>query len=67
MYTVVTRGLLVNVEFWNNTEIYRGRWQVGLFFKCIKQHLRVKAFFGTSANATTHRIGEPRPCADASA
>lgn len=26
------------------------RWQVELFFRCIKQHLRIKAFFGTSEN-----------------
>jgi Transposase DDE domain len=33
------------------TELYRCRWQVELFFKWIKQHLRIKAFFGTSENA----------------
>ena len=27
---------------------YRGRWQIELFFKWIKQHLRIKAFYGTS-------------------
>src|SRR5208337_127344 len=32
------------------TELYRCRWQVELFFKWIKQHLRIKAFFGTSEN-----------------
>ncbi|MBN8507208.1 MAG: IS4 family transposase [Burkholderiales bacterium] len=32
-------------------ELYRLRWQVELFFKWIKQHLRIKAFFGTSENA----------------
>jgi hypothetical protein len=31
--------------------LYRCRWQVELFFKWVKQHLRIKAFFGTSANA----------------
>jgi len=31
--------------------LYRCRWQVELFFKWIKQHLRIKAFFGTSENA----------------
>ena len=30
------------------SQIYRSRWQVELFFKWIKQHLRIKAFFGTS-------------------
>jgi IS4 transposase len=29
-------------------ELYLLRWQVELFFKWIKQHLRIKAFFGTS-------------------
>jgi len=37
-------------------EIYRCRWQVELFFKWIKQHLRIKAFFGTSANAVKAQI-----------
>ena len=32
-------------------KLYRARWQVELFFKWIKQHLRIKAFYGTSANA----------------
>ncbi len=32
-------------------DIYRSRWQVELFFKWIKQHLRIKSFFGTSPNA----------------
>jgi len=32
-------------------DLYRYRWQVGLFFKWIKQHLRIKSFFGTSENA----------------
>jgi hypothetical protein len=31
--------------------IYRDRWQIELFFKALKQHLRVKTFVGTSANA----------------
>jgi hypothetical protein len=31
--------------------IYKSRWQVELFFKWIKQHLRIKAFYGTSENA----------------
>ncbi len=32
-------------------QAYKCRWQVELFFKWIKQHLRIKAFFGTSENA----------------
>jgi len=38
------------------TELYRCRWQVELFFKWIKQHLRIKAFFGTSENAVRSQI-----------
>jgi hypothetical protein len=37
-------------------EIYRCRWQIELFFKWIKQHLRIKAFFGTSENAVKTQI-----------
>jgi len=37
-------------------ELYRHRWQVELFFKWIKQHLRIKAFFGTSENAVKTQI-----------
>src|SRR6202521_5532363 len=36
--------------------IYKARWQVELFFKWIKQHLRIKAFFGTSENAVKTQI-----------
>ena len=38
------------------TELYRYRWRVELFFKWIKQHLRIKAFFGTSENAVKTQI-----------
>ena len=37
-------------------DLYRCRWQVELFFKWIKQHLRIKAFFGTSENAVRSQI-----------
>jgi hypothetical protein len=36
--------------------LYRCRWQVELFFKWIKQNLRIKAFYGTSANAVKTQI-----------
>ena len=36
--------------------LYRCRWQVELFFKWIKQHLRIKAFYGTSENAVKTQI-----------
>jgi len=38
------------------TELYRCRWQVELFFKWIKQNLRIKTFFGTSENAVKAQI-----------
>src|SRR5271166_4936495 len=36
--------------------LYKYRWQVELFFKWVKQHLRIKAFFGTSENAVKAQI-----------
>jgi IS4 transposase len=38
------------------TKLYKCRWQVELFFKWIKQHLRIKAFYGTSENAVKSQI-----------
>ena len=37
-------------------DLYKQRWQVELFFKWIKQHLRIKSFFGTSENAVKSQI-----------
>ncbi len=37
-------------------ELYRSRWQVELFFKWIKQHLRINRFFGTSQNAVKTQV-----------
>jgi hypothetical protein len=37
-------------------ELYKSRWQVELFFKWIKQHLRIKTFFGTSVNAVKTQV-----------
>lgn len=37
-------------------QLYRLRWRVELFFKWIKQHLRIKAFYGTSDNAVRTQI-----------
>ena len=36
--------------------LYRSRWQIELFFKWIKQHLRIKSFYGTSENAVKTQI-----------
>ncbi|MFH1093675.1 MAG: IS4 family transposase, partial [Candidatus Omnitrophota bacterium] len=38
------------------TQLYKCRWQIELFFKWIKQHLRIKAFYGTSENAVKTQI-----------
>jgi len=37
-------------------QLYHGRWHIELFFKWIKQHLRIKAFYGTSQNAVRTQI-----------
>jgi IS4 transposase len=38
------------------TQLYRLRWRIELFFKWIKQHLRIKAFFGITENAVKTQI-----------
>ena len=38
------------------TELYKGRWQIELFFKWIKQHLRITSFFGYTINAVKTQI-----------
>ena len=45
-----------NLPAFTITELYRCRWQVELFFKWIKQHLRIKRFYGTSENAVRTQI-----------
>ncbi len=37
-------------------DIYKSRWPIELFFKCIKQHLKIKSFVGTSKNAVMTQI-----------
>jgi hypothetical protein len=37
-------------------KLYKARWQIELFFKWIKQHLRIKAFYGRSPNAVRTQI-----------
>lgn len=44
------------IEALTVAELYKARWKVELFFKWIKQHLRIKAFFGTSENAVKTQI-----------
>jgi len=45
-----------NIPAQSVADLYRLRWRVELFFKWIKQHLRIKAFFGTSENAVKTQI-----------
>ena len=47
---------LFNVPPLTVAKLYRTRWQVELFFKWIKQHLKIKRFFGTTANAVKTQI-----------
>lgn len=55
---VVYRFITNNTEFDALTisELYRERWQVELFYKWIKQHLKIKSFYGTSQNAVFCQI-----------
>src|SRR5690606_18963692 len=39
-------------------ELYKNRWQVELFFKWLKQHLKIKKFWGTTENAVRMSISE---------
>jgi len=48
---------LIRVEPYSQVSVpNKSRWQIELFFKWIKQHLRIKAFFGTSENAVRTQI-----------
>ena len=52
--TFLTNNFALKAEL--IADLYRQRWQVELFFKWIKQHLRIKVFFGTSENAVKTQI-----------
>ena len=55
----ITLVLLTNnfeLDAWVIAELYRNRWQVELFFKWIKQHLRLRGFYGRSQNAVRCQI-----------
>jgi hypothetical protein len=45
-----------NIPALTITQLYKSRWKVELFFKWIKQHLRIKAFYGTSENAVKTQL-----------
>ena len=52
--TFLTNNFILPAEI--IAELYRCRWQIKLFFRWIKQHLRIKSFFGTSENAVKTQI-----------
>ena len=54
VYIFLTNNLTARAEL--ICELYRNRWSVELFFKWIKQHLRIKRFWGTSENAVRIQI-----------
>ena len=54
VYTFMTNDF--DLQALSIAELYRERWKVELFFKWIKQHLHIKAFFGTSQNAVACQI-----------
>jgi len=47
---------LLNLDFPTIGRIYRDRWEIELFFKVLKQHLKIKTFVGTSPNALKTQI-----------
>ena len=54
MFNFLTNNFTVPAK--TVADLYRYRWQVELFFKWIKQHLRIKSFFGTTENAVKSQI-----------
>ena len=55
-YTVCGPPINFAIPAQTVVDLYRYRWQVELFFKWIKQHLRIKSFFGTPENAVKSQI-----------
>ena len=53
-FNFLTNNFVIPAQ--TTADLYRHRWQVELFFKWIKQHLRIKSFFGTSENAVRTQI-----------
>lgn len=53
-FTFLTNNFLIPAQ--TVTDLYRYRWQIELFFKWIKQHLRIKSFFGRTENAVKTQI-----------
>lgn len=53
-FTFLTNNFTISAQ--TVADLYKQRWQVELFFKWIKQHLRIKSFYGTSENAVKSQI-----------
>ena len=53
-FNFLTNNFTISAE--TVADLYKQRWQVELFFKWIKQHLRIKSFYGTSENAVKSQI-----------
>jgi hypothetical protein len=47
---------IFHLSAWTITQIYKARWEIEIFFKWIKQHLKIKTFLGTSENAVYTQI-----------
>jgi hypothetical protein len=47
---------IFHLSAWTVTQIYKARWEIEIFFKWIKQHLKIKTFLGTSENAVYTQI-----------
>lgn len=54
LLTFLTNNFLIDAL--TVAQLYKSRWKIELFFKWIKQHLRIKAFYGTSQNAVKTQI-----------
>ena len=54
-FTFLTNNFLLS-DALTIAQLYKARWKIELFFRWIKQHLRIKAFFGTSQNAVKTQI-----------
>lgn len=53
-FNFLTNNFVISAQ--TVADLYRYRWQVELFFKWVKQHLRIKSFFGTSENAVKTQL-----------
>ena len=59
MIHIIGKGFLTNAFHLTSlviANLYKNRWQIELFFKCLKQHLKIKKFWGTTENAVRIQI-----------